>query len=108
VFVVHRDEDEAPLVAVLPVTHSAPQNEDVIEIPALVKSRLRLDVDRSWIVLSEANLFRWPGPDLRPAINGELSSIAYGMLPPSLFRVIRERFTAKLQARLINTVRRTE
>jgi hypothetical protein len=88
VLVVRRDDDDAPLVAVLPVTHSSPQNEDALEIPALVKSRLRLDAERSWIVLSEANLFRWPGPDLRPAVNGDPSTITYGMLPPALFSVI--------------------
>ena len=38
-----------------------------VEIPAPVKERLRLDADRSWVVLSEWNEFIWPGPDVRRA-----------------------------------------
>lgn len=108
VFVVHKDDDEAPLVAVLPVTHSVPQNTDAIEIPVLVKSRLKLDSEKSWIILSEANIFRWPGPDLAPLVNGEPSTAAYGMLPPGLFDAVRKKFRSNLQRRLVELVQRTE
>jgi len=37
-----------------------------VEISHETKRRLGLDDDRSWIVLTEANRFAWPGPDLRP------------------------------------------
>jgi hypothetical protein len=87
VFVVQRDDDAAPLVRVLPITHTAPTDVDAIEIPAITKKRVGLDAERSWIVVSEGNEFRWPGPDLRPAINGDLSSIVFGMLPPRFFAV---------------------
>jgi hypothetical protein len=59
------DEDGDQEVMVLP-THSPPQRpEDAIEIPPATKQRLRLDSERSWIVITEANEFVWPGPDLR-------------------------------------------
>ena len=50
------DEDGDKEVLVLPITHSAPTElADAIEIPAATKSRLGLDGERSWIVITEAN-----------------------------------------------------
>jgi hypothetical protein len=61
------DPDETR-VLVLPVTHSPPaQPALAVEIPAPVKERLRLDAERSWVMLSEWNEFIWPGPDVRRA-----------------------------------------
>ena len=55
---------EAPIVRVLPVTHSKPVDpEGALEIPLPTKLRLGLDSERSWVVLDEANDFIWPGPD---------------------------------------------
>ena len=63
VVLVVEDEDGRPTVTVVPVTHSPPYNaSDAIEIPPATKRRLGLDDDRSWIVVSEANVFGWPGP----------------------------------------------
>jgi hypothetical protein len=54
-------------VAVAPITHSPPHDISVaVEIPLRVKEHLRLDSERSWIMLNEVNVFRWPGFDLRP------------------------------------------
>lgn len=65
------DKDGRDIVTVLPVTHSPPQTpEDAVEIPADTKRRLGLDEAPSWVVLTEANRFVWPGPDLRPGVNG--------------------------------------
>ena len=90
---VVEDEDGRPTVTVVPVTHSPPDSPNVaIEIPAETKRRLGLDDDRSWIVVSEANVFGWPGPDIRPAVSGRFETVAYGMLPANLFREVRERF----------------
>ena len=96
-------------VLVLPVTHSPPaQAALAVEIPAQVKERLRLDAERSWVVLSEWNEFIWPGPDLRRAPGGDDNSVAYGMLPPRLFATIRDRFLALATARRARRVPRTE
>ena len=75
-------EGVSPAVRVLPVTHTSPDDPaDALEIPPLVKRRLGLDGERSWVMLTEANDFIWPGPDLRPAVSGALSTAAYGFLP---------------------------
>ncbi len=79
-----------------------------LEIPAVVKQRLGLDFERSWIVLSEGNEFTWPGPDLRPQPGADLSSVAYGFLPPRLFGEILKRFIALGKTGLASKVPRTE
>ncbi len=95
-------------VLVLPITHSPPdQSTRTIEIPLKVKQRLRLDADRSWIVVSEWNEFIWPGPDLRRLPNSDDSTVAYGMLPPGLFAVIRDELVGLVKARAAHPVRRT-
>lgn len=89
--VINNDGDREVLV--LPITHTAPANQaDAIEIPLPTKTRLGLDSERSWIVIAEANVFVWPGPDLRPLPNRDASTIAYGVLPPRFFAHVRDRF----------------
>ena len=86
-------------VIVLPITHTAPQPPDEgIELMQQTKARLGLEGERSWIVLDEGNDFNWPGPDLRPVPERGPESIAYGFLPPRLFRAVRERFLARIHA----------
>lgn len=91
IMAVTDDEGESQ-VLVLPITHTPPCNAaDAVEIPLVTKQRLGLDGERSWIVITEVNEFVWPGPDLRPVPGGD-GSIAYGVLPPRLFDVVRDRF----------------
>jgi hypothetical protein len=86
VVVVGADHDLAPMVRVLPITHSPPADlSTALEIPAVTKARLGLDTERSWVICSESKEFRWPGPDLRPAISGDLSSVEIGVLPPKFY-----------------------
>lgn len=95
------------IVAVVPITHRMPDPpEEAVEIPAVVKRRLRLDQERSGIVVSEINRFVWPGPDLRPISPAEPDRFAYGFLPPALFRQVLERFAATAAARKRRAVRR--
>lgn len=102
-------EGRHPIVRVLPVTHAAPSDPaDALEIPRATKQRLGLDSERSWVVLSEANDFIWPGPDLRPAVNGVPASVAYGMLPPGFMTVLRERLLARWREKRPQVTRRTE
>lgn len=99
---------EASSVVVLPVTHSPPGSGDLaMEIPRLTKLRLGLDDDRSWIVLSEANQFTWPGPDLRPSVAGDIASVAFGELPADLFRKVRAAFVQAYRERRARMVQRT-
>jgi hypothetical protein len=89
-------EDGTPIVRVLPITHTPPKNAgDALEIPVTVKSRLRLDEERSWIILTESNRFAWPGPDLRPL---DTDGGYYGPLPPALFAEVKRRFVGLARA----------
>jgi hypothetical protein len=83
-------EDGTPVVRVLPLTHTPPKDSaGAVEIPVLVKRRLGLDDERSWIILTETNRFAWPGPDLRPTAT-ETGYI--GPLLPALFHEVKHRF----------------
>jgi hypothetical protein len=96
-------------VLVVPVTHSPPENVDAaLELPPAVKRHLGLDAERAWVVLSESNLFDWPGPDLRRVGDRDDGSIAYGFLPPRLFGELRRRFLALEGAARSRRVQRTE
>jgi len=103
------DAEGETRVTVLPITHTPPADASTaIEVPPDTKKRLGLDADRSWIVVSEGNEFLWPGPDLRPLPGADLSTVAYGFLPPRLFGLVRARFLALSRQRKAERVMRTE
>ena len=109
VIIAIADEGNQPRVLVLPITHAAPQPPDEgVELPRTTKTRLGLDDERSWVIVSEANDFAWPGPDLRFLPGQGPESAAYGFLPPIVFRVVRDRFLARYQNRKLNLVTRSE
>jgi hypothetical protein len=45
---------------------------------------------------------------IRPARSGDPSGVAYGLLPEALFEQIRTSFIAKVRARKVGAVSRTE
>lgn len=103
------DDEGDQVVTVLPVTHTPPSNPALaVEISYPTKCRLGLDDERSWIVLTEANRFVWPGPDLRQAQPGDMASVAYGLLPRSLFKEVTAKLADAIKARLVDVVPRTE
>ncbi|RJF80720.1 hypothetical protein D3874_26900 [Oleomonas cavernae] len=109
VVIAHRDREGELQVYVLPVTHAEPgRDQAAIEIPRLVKQRLRLDGERSWVVVDEANLFAWPGPDIRPVPGDSKQGFAYGFLPPGFFRLVRDRFLALARSGKASATRRSE
>jgi len=109
VVLVSEDQDGEKIVLVLPVTHSPPAEPELaVELPVDTKRRLGLDNQRSWIVVTDANRFIWPGPDLRPAVRGDAASVAYGLLSRRLFYEVREKFARAIERRLAGVVRRTE
>lgn len=102
-------ENGETIVTVAPITHSPPAAPaDAIEIPAVTKARLGLDGARSWIVVREVNRFVWPGSDLRPVAREKADRFDFGLLPPSLFRQVRERLAACAKGQRLKTVHRTE
>jgi hypothetical protein len=109
VVVVTQDEDGDEWVTVLPVTHVPPNDPiSALEIPHATKLRLGLDDERSWVVLTEANRFIWPGPDLRPAKRGDAASVAYGLLPAKFYEQLKARFLELAQRERSAIVSRTE
>jgi hypothetical protein len=109
VILVTVNEDDEQVITVLPISHSPPADPHLaVEIPVPVKRRLKLDDERSWVVLTEANRFIWPGPDLRPSKPGDSASVGYGPLPFALFEEIRTKFIAAVQAKRASVVPRSE
>jgi hypothetical protein len=92
-----------------PITHHQPADPaDAIEIPAPTKKRLGRHADSSWIVITEANEFLWPGPDLRPVAGRDPSTIAYGPLPPRFFAAVRDEFLERDRREKSARLKRTE
>lgn len=95
-------------VIVVPITHTPPQQAtDAVEIPPIIKRHLGLDDAPSWVVLTEFNLFAWPGPDLRPITQANDDTCLYGYLPAGLFKSIRDRLSANILAGRVRQVPRT-
>lgn len=93
-------------VALLPVTHAEPPaSRRAVEIPALVKEKLGLDAERSWIVCDEANEFVWPGFDIAKTASGHPS---YGFLPRGLLAKVRSEFVAARQDGRLKSVERDD
>lgn len=108
VILVLADEEGDPVVTVLPVTHAPPSNPALaVEIPHATKQRLGLDDERSWVVLTEANRFTWPGPDLCPVERGDPASAIYGEMPGRLLLQVRDKFIAAIESGRVELVRRT-
>jgi hypothetical protein len=108
VILVVRDDAGEEVVTVLPISHSPPADPELaVEVPAETKRRLGLDDDRSWIVLTDANRFVWPGPDLRPRLRGDMASVAHGLLPRGLMEEVRRRFIAAVRRRRTGVVGRS-
>ena len=97
VVAIEREADDATIVTVLPITHSPPADQNsAVEIPLPVKRHLGFDDERSWIVVSEGNEFRWPGYDLRKI--GRTDRYDYGFLPPRFFNQVLDSFDTHCRA----------
>lgn len=83
-----KKENGVTTVVVAPITHAIPaEGANAIEIPRETKKRLKLDDDRSWIITTELNFFKWPGPDLRPTgLPSGPQRFTYGYLPEKITR----------------------
>ncbi len=109
IILVTNTEESDEVVTVLPVTHTPPKDPALaLEMPPATKARLGLDEERSWIVLTEANRFIWPSPDLRPAARGDIATVAYGLLPAKFYAKLIERFLDVYKAHRSGITPRTE
>jgi hypothetical protein len=59
------------------------------------------------VVVTEANVFIWPGPDLRRPESGE-DGFSYGSLPHALMLKIRQAFAEWRSRKGLLVVRRSE
>jgi len=110
VILLNKDDRGSNVVTVLPITHQPPSFSEeawAIEIADETKRGLGLDDDRSWIMLTEANRFTWPGSDLCRDMGGESENVAYGMLPDAFFEQVRLGFLAAMKSRSTRVIRRT-
>jgi hypothetical protein len=102
---VARQEGEVTVV-ILPVTRRRPPPATpAIELPPLAKAHLGLGLERSWIIAAECNVDVWPSPDLAQ-VPGRPGVFAYGLLPPRLFRRVRDAFVAHARSKQLRVVRR--
>ncbi len=93
-------------VTAAPITHTLPESPDRgIEIPQSVKRILKLDDERSWVVLDEVNQFTWPGFDIRP-VPGTKNRFSYGFIPPQLFDRILGRILQRAKTRAVAAIPR--
>ena len=90
ILIALRKEEGDTRVLIVPITHSPPaRGELAYEMPPRLKAHLRLDEERSWIILSEANIDIWPSPDLC-RIPGRSDAMDYGLLPQKLVNHLRQ------------------
>jgi hypothetical protein len=93
----------------LAITHSPPaDSDDAIELPAVVKRRLGLDDQRSWIVTWEANAFRWPGPDIRFVPGREPATPIHGKIPDKLLQQVAQAYLRHRRNKKGRLIHRTE
>lgn len=97
-------------VVVLPITSSLPAEPTAaVLIPVATRTRLGLQPEPCWVVVSEYNRFVWPGPDLRPVDRGAGEfSFSYGLLPHKLMAEVREALRRWRAERAVHAVRRTK
>ena len=98
VVLVRTDLGPGEIVYVLPITHTVPTKGDrwQIEIPAVIKERLGLDEAKSWVDVTELNVFSWTGYHLRPTKTPpgdkppQQLTCLYGYLPSRFFEKVKK------------------
>lgn len=95
--------DQRTDVLCLAITHAPPYDpDDGLEIPPDVKAAAGLDAFRQWVVISESNVFAWPGPDLRSLPGIVPETYVYGTMPGPFLRTIALAFKARNRGRSIS------
>ena len=103
-----KEKDGKYRVAVMPITHTPHQESPTaIEIPQQLKRHLKLDHEKSWIIVDEINEFEWPGFDLRPVPETD-GMWEYGQIPPKLHGMIIERLCQLEKSGAVNIIPRDE
>ena len=91
-------------VGVVPITTAKPsQDTPALELPASIGKQIGLGDKPSWIIVNEANVFKWPGEDIRPATPQKWE---FGQLPPNFTKDIIQ--AAREQRQRMKTIGRDE
>ena len=93
-------------VMVVPITHHPQNMKEAVEIPAQTSARLGLDEQKSYIVCSELNQFKWAGPDVHLIPN--TNSCVYGVLPTALYNTVTTKIGFLGRGRHLRVVSRTD
>ncbi len=92
-------------VLVVAMTHTPPRSAtDAVQVPLAIMKRLGLDDEPTWVVTVEANVFAWPGPDLRPIPGRVPVTITYGRVPAQFLSRVARSYLAnrsRLRRRLV-------
>jgi hypothetical protein len=98
-----------PRVLIAPITTQPPvPTVPAIELSVAIRRHLGLDADtRSWVILNEANIDRWPTPDMRQ-VPGKPGRFEYGVLPLKMVTAIREMIQPALLAKRFDVVARED
>jgi hypothetical protein len=103
-----RGDDGRDEVVVFPITSSPPAEAAAgVEIPAATRDRLGLQDGPCWVIVTEVNIFVWPGPDLRRPENPN-DGFVYGSLPHALMLRIKQSFAAWRARGRVRAIRRSE
>jgi len=95
-------------VVCFPITSSPPTDVAAgVEIPAATRDRLGLQVGPCWVIVTEVNIFVWPGPDLRHPENAN-DGFVYGSLPHALMLRIKQSFAAWRARGRVRAIRRSK
>ena len=109
VVIARAEVDGQTELLVVPVTTQPPTRAgDGFEIPTRIKTHLGLDAARCWIMVTELNRFRWPGPDIRPIEHGEERTPYYGFIPQPLFDAVLAAVIARAEGTRVKVTRRSE
>ena len=103
-----RGDDGRDEAVVFPITSSPPPDATAgVEIPAATRDRLGLQDGPCWVIVTEVNIFVWPGPDLRRPENAN-DGFVYGSLPHALMLRIKQSFAAWRARGRVRAIRRSE
>jgi hypothetical protein len=103
-----RGDDGRDEAVVFPITSSPPPDAAAgVEIPAATRDRLGLQDGPCWVIVTEVNIFVWPGPDLRRPENAN-DGFVYGSLPHALMLRIKQSFAAWRARGRVRAIRRSE
>lgn len=95
-------------VWVVPFTTQTPElASDAVAIPQAVLRMLGLGDGPSWVMVTELNVFEWPGPDLAKLGSGDDADFVLGRVPPRLYDRVKTRLLEVQAAGALGSVGRS-